>query len=74
MKLAQHAAEISGGQDPAILDTLAAAYAEAGRYADAAATARRAQGLAVEQHNPSLAEMLRTRVTLYEGGAPLRVR
>ncbi|MCX6632166.1 MAG: tetratricopeptide repeat protein [Candidatus Solibacter sp.] len=74
VKLAQRAAGISGGQDPAILDTLAAAYAEAGRFGEAAATARRAQGLAVEQRNPSLAELLRTRVTLYEGGAPLRVR
>lgn len=74
VKLARHAAEISGGQDPAILDTLAAAYAEAGRFAEATATARRAQGLAVEQHNSSLAELLRTRVALYERGAPLRVR
>lgn len=74
VKLAQHAADISGGQDPAILDTLAAAYAEAGRFAEASATARRAQGLAVAQHNPSLAELLSTRVTLYERGASLRVR
>ena len=35
VELAQRAVKLSGGQEPAILDTLAAAYAEAGRFADA---------------------------------------
>jgi Flp pilus assembly protein TadD len=73
VKFARHAMEISGGQDPAILDTLAAAYAEAGRFAEAVATTRRAAGLAAKQNNSSLAERLRVHGTLYEGGAPLRV-
>jgi protein O-mannosyl-transferase len=74
LKLARRAAEISGGRDPAILDTLAAAHAEAGRFGDAATTARRAQVLAAEQHNLSLAEAAGTHIALYEGGAALRMR
>ena len=35
VELAQRAVKLSGGQDPAILATLAAAYAEAGRFSDA---------------------------------------
>ena len=37
--LAERAAKLSAGNDPAVLDTLAAAYAEARRFAEAAATA-----------------------------------
>ncbi len=40
--LVQQAEQFSGGNDPAIVGTRAAAYAEMGRFADAVATARRA--------------------------------
>ena len=46
VELAQRAVELSGGREPAILDTLAAAYAEAGRFPEAVKTAQRAAALA----------------------------
>ena len=42
VKLAEKAAELSGRQQPAMLNTLAAAYAEAGRFDDAIATSNQA--------------------------------
>jgi len=72
VELAQQAQPASGGKDPAILGTLAAAYAEAGRYSDAVTTARRALDLANTQTNASEAETLRARLKLYESGVPFR--
>ncbi len=70
--LAQQAERLSEGKDPALLGTLAAACAEAGRFADAVQTARRALDLAVAQTNASQAETLRTQLRRYESGSPLR--
>ncbi len=70
--LAERAAEFSGGRDPAVLDTLAAAYAEAGRFPDAIATARRALALAAETNNSRLVEALEAGIALYGAGTPLR--
>jgi hypothetical protein len=41
VQFAERAARLSGGNDPAVLDVLAAAYAEARRFPEAAKTARR---------------------------------
>ncbi len=71
-KLAEHALKVSGGQDPAMLDTLAAAYAEAGRFAEAAQTERQALALASQQHSQPLTEALRARLALYEARTPFR--
>jgi tetratricopeptide (TPR) repeat protein len=70
--LAEHAAQISGGQDPAILDALAAAYAEAGRFDDAVQTAKRGLSLATEQSQQDLAQALSSALSLYEAKTPLR--
>jgi tetratricopeptide (TPR) repeat protein len=70
--LAQHAAGLAGRDNPAILRTLAAAYAETGNYGEAIATARRALELAVKQKNDPLAGRLQTEIKLYEAGAPAR--
>ena len=43
--LAQQAVRLSGGESPQLLDTLAAAYAEAGNFSEAVATAKRALNL-----------------------------
>jgi tetratricopeptide (TPR) repeat protein len=67
--LAERAVNLSGGTDPAILDTLAAAYAEAGRFPEAAKTARQALALATKQNKQPLAESLKARITSYESGA-----
>jgi hypothetical protein len=54
------------------LHTLAAAYAEAGSYELAAATARRGLELAMEQKNGALAATLQKEIKLYDAGAPVR--
>jgi Flp pilus assembly protein TadD len=66
---AKRAVELSRGE-VRIVDTLAAAYAEAGRFPEALATARKALDLAVQQNNPALADTLRARIALYEAGKP----
>jgi tetratricopeptide (TPR) repeat protein len=55
------------------LDTLAAAYAEVGRFADAIATARRAEAAARAAGSADLAAEIATRLLLYEEGRPFRV-
>ena len=64
------AAQLSGDREPAVLGTLAAAYAEAGQFAEAAKTARLALEAAGQQNNPSLAESIRGKIALYEAGTP----
>ncbi|MGD0200313.1 MAG: tetratricopeptide repeat protein [Bryobacteraceae bacterium] len=70
--LAERAVGLSGGRDPAILDTLAAAYAEAGRFPEATRTARRALELAKQQRDLHLAQALSIRIALYAAGKPFR--
>jgi tetratricopeptide (TPR) repeat protein len=70
--LARRAARLSGGRDPAILDTLAAAYAEAGRFPEAVETAQQALSLAAAAGNWPLADALRSRLGLYGTGSAFR--
>jgi tetratricopeptide (TPR) repeat protein len=70
--LAAQANEMSGGGNPTILHTLAAAYAEAGSYNLAATTARRGLELALEQKNYTLAATLQNEIKLYEADSPVR--
>ena len=72
VELARRAAGLSKENDPMILDTLAAALAEQGDYAEAVATARRALDLATRQHNSPLAEQLREAIETYEARHPWR--
>ncbi len=72
VSLAQSADRLSGGNSPEILDTLAVAYAEAGRFSEAIQTAERGIELAKAQHKPAVAESLRTRLVLYRRGEPYR--
>jgi protein O-mannosyl-transferase len=72
IELSQRAAQLSNAQEPAILGTLAAAYAEAGQFAAAVETAKQALALAASQNNASLAETLRARIKLYQAGSPYR--
>ncbi len=71
---AQQANQLCEGKRPDVLDTLAAAYAEAGRFPEALATARQALELARQQNNPSLADAVRARIALYEAGQPFHER
>ncbi len=70
VQLAERAVRLSGGGDPVLLDTLGAAYAEAGRYADSVRTARRAMALATQHRDSALAAALETRIGLYESNQP----
>ena len=70
--LAENASRSSGGGNPFILQTLAAAYAEKGSYGPAAATARHALDLAVTQKNDALAATLQKEIKLYEANTPER--
>jgi spermidine synthase len=70
--LAERAVQLSGGRDPAILDTLAAAYAEAGRFQDALRVAQTALDQAAASGNAAPLEGLRARTKLYQAGSPFR--
>jgi tetratricopeptide (TPR) repeat protein len=72
VELAQQAVQLSGGNSPEILDTLAAAYAEAGRYPEAVETARRALDLSAAQNNKPLAQVIQTQLKLFETHSPYR--
>jgi Flp pilus assembly protein TadD len=72
VELAQHAVEPSGGRDPVILDTLAAALAEAGRFSDATKTAQKAMELARAAGKQDLVEELTGELKRYEAGLPCR--
>jgi len=69
--LAERALQFSRGETPEMLNVLAAAYAEAGRFSDATETAKRALAM-VSATNPGLADALRDRVKLYQTGSAFR--
>ncbi len=71
LQLAEHACQASEYKQPAPLDTLAAAYAELGRFDEAISTARRALLLAQQQGQKAAAEIGR-RLGLYEARRPFR--
>lgn len=66
VKLAEKAEQVAGKPAPELLDTLAAAQAEAGRFPEAVKTAEKAVRLASEQGNTALAAALRERLALYQ--------
>jgi tetratricopeptide (TPR) repeat protein len=70
VELARQANALAGGENPIILHTLAAAYAEAGRFSEAVETAQRALQLAAAQSNTGLAGQLQFEMKLYQAGSP----
>jgi Flp pilus assembly protein TadD len=72
--LAKKAVELSERKNPIFLHTLAAAYAEGGRFNDAIDTAQTALQLALAQGNSALAGDLRMDVDLYRMNFPRRDR
>jgi len=72
IRLARQADAAEGGRNPVILDTLAAAYAEAGRFGEAVATIRRAIALATDAGRSEDAHRYEVRLRLYEAGKPYR--
>jgi protein O-mannosyl-transferase len=72
VQLAAQALQLSGGKNAIILRTLAAAYAESGRFAEAVHTAQRGLELAIGQGNAGLAAELQRNIALYRMNSPLR--
>ncbi|MDR3725928.1 MAG: tetratricopeptide repeat protein [Terracidiphilus sp.] len=70
--LAETANTITSGSDPSVLDTLAAAYAETGKFPQALATANHALALAVEKKDSAMADTIRYRINLYTEKKPYR--
>jgi 2-methylcitrate dehydratase PrpD len=72
VELSERTAEATQGADPMVLDTLASAYASAGRYAEAVQVAKRAIVLASEGGQPELADEIRRNHALYQQRLPYR--
>jgi protein O-mannosyl-transferase len=66
--LALRAEEITAHKNTIVLDTLAAAYAEAGKFNEAAAAAQEALGMAAAVGDAALADALRGRIARYLSG------
>jgi tetratricopeptide (TPR) repeat protein len=72
VELAEHACRLTGFKDPVSLDTLAAAYAEAGRFDDAMKTISAAIEIARSAGETKLVQYLELRRALYSASRPLR--
>jgi tetratricopeptide (TPR) repeat protein len=70
IRLASRACELSGYKNPVFLGTLAAAYASAGRFAEAVDTAKKAISLADAADQPQVGEAIRYHLSFYEQGRP----
>lgn len=70
--LAQRAAQLAGGEQPVVLDTLAAAYAEAGRFDEAVQTQQRAVELARASGSNDDMPAMQQRLELYQSRQPWR--
>ena len=71
VSLAERACQVTEYKNPALIDTLASAYAEAGRFPEAVRSATQALALA-ERSGAGLAEEIRARLALYKSGLPYR--
>jgi len=74
VKLSEWAVNLTRGREPALLGTLAAAYAEVGRYPDAVKTAENAISLAATQGDTATADALRRQLQFYRADSPYRDR
>jgi tetratricopeptide (TPR) repeat protein len=72
VRLAEKACRLTGYQEAVMVGTLAAAYAEAGRFEEAVATAQKARELALALGQEKLAEKNRELIQLYRARQPYR--
>jgi spermidine synthase len=72
VELAERAVALTGRNHPVALNTLAAAYAEAGRFDDAIATAETAMQKARSMGQPAMAREISSLLALYRSGKPVR--
>jgi tetratricopeptide (TPR) repeat protein len=71
--LAEEACRRTNRRNPQFLDTLAAAYASAGRFREAVSSAYAALALANQTGQPALAREIEGRLRLYMDGRPFRL-
>lgn len=72
--LAERADSLTQGESPVIGATLAAAYAESGRFDDAVKRAQRALQLAIAQGDRAGADSIRAQLEFYQSGSAFRDR
>ncbi len=72
LPLARHAAQLTSEQEPAILGTLSAVYAEMGQFDKAIELGQRAADLATQQSKTALAQNLTERLALFRSKTPIR--
>jgi Flp pilus assembly protein TadD len=72
VRFAERACNLTARKNPMMLGTLAAAYAEAGRFSDAVTTATQAANLAESSGNSQFAAMNRQLISLYRAGRAFR--
>ncbi|HOX57715.1 MAG TPA: hypothetical protein P5205_13645 [Candidatus Paceibacterota bacterium] len=72
VRLAERACALTGYQMPVLVGTLAAAYAETGRFGEAIAAAEKARDLAVAAGQHDVADRNRQLLKLYQSGRPYR--
>jgi Flp pilus assembly protein TadD len=72
VRLAERACRITQFKEPVMVGTLAAAYAEAGRFEEAAATAKKARELALAAGQKELADKNQALIKLFGARQPYR--
>ena len=72
VELARQADTQTGGENPIVIHTLAAALAESGRFSEAVQAAQRALHLAETQSKPGLAAQIQYEMNLYQTGSPFQ--
>ena len=72
VRLAERACHLTQYKSPAMLDTLAATYAETGRFDQAVKTAQKAMQIARAAKSEKLAEDIQSRLNLYKAKRPFR--
>ncbi len=70
IRLAERACELTNYGNAGLVDTLAAAYAAAGKFPDAVKTTERAMDLAESANQQQLADEIKKRLELYKSGQP----
>jgi len=70
IRLAEKACHLTEYKNPGLMDTLAAAYAGAGRFSDAVVTLERALELAEPSGQNKLVDEIRNRLRLYKAARP----
>jgi tetratricopeptide (TPR) repeat protein len=73
IQIGERLAELTNRKEPKPLDTLAAAYAEAGRFDEAVRTAKEALTLATAQNSTTLAAEIEAQLKSYQQGKPYRL-